>query len=248
MNDKPKFDLEKIKFGTDKATFERGVKLYEGNKVTQFQELLSSYKAVVQGTKPYRVGIESRNFKFSDCTCYLGQNDILCKHIVAVALYALYRGKSINKDDVKTLDTPVSSGTTGTLTDKQVSSVKKSITAAMRYIKPYYGPSRTWFAYQDSLSEGCRRLSAIISELPAGKQSTEIILNMLFRLDKKLATGGVDDSDGTVGNFIYNSVEVLIEFAKLDETCIEAFRDLDEKSTSFNWEYPLVGIFEGMDD
>lgn len=56
MSDKPKFDIEKIKFGTDKPTFKRGVKLYEGNKVTQFQELPSAYTAIVQGTKPYRVG------------------------------------------------------------------------------------------------------------------------------------------------------------------------------------------------
>lgn len=248
MTRMPKFDLEKIKYGTDKATFERGVKLYEDNKVKQFQDLSSSYIAVVRGTEPYRVSIEARNFKLGTCTCYLGQNDILCKHIVALALYALFRGESLNKDDTKTVDTPVSSAKTGNLSKEEMASVKRSVTAAMRYIKPYHGPSRTWFAYQDSLSEGCMRLSAIVSELPVSKQSAEIILNILFRLDKKLSTGGVDDSDGTVGSFIYNAVDVLIDYTRLDESCIEAFRDLDEKGTAFNWEYPLVEVFERRND
>lgn len=242
MTNKPGFDIEKIKYGTDKATFERGVELYEGNKVKQFQDLPSSYQAVVRGTEPYRVSIEARNFKLGNCTCYLGKNDILCKHIVALALYALFRGEPLNKDDIKTVDSPVSSAKTGNLSKEEMASVKRSVTAAMRYIKPYHGPSRIWFAYQDSLSEGCMRLSAIISELPVSRQSAEFILKLLFRLDKKLSAGGVDDSDGTVGSFIYNAVDVLIEYTKLDESCIEAFSDLEGKDTAFNWESPLVEI------
>jgi len=208
MTTKPGFDLEKIKSGTDKATFERGVKLYEYNKVTQFEEIPTAFTAIVQGTEPYRVNMEARNFKLCDCTCYLGRNNTLCKHIIAVALYALLRGKDLNEDNKRYMDVPSSSGKTGTLGDSEISTVKKSITASMRYLKPYTGPSRTWFAYQRSLEEGCRRLSAIISELPVCKQSTEILVNILLRLDRKLTTGGVDDSNGTVGTFIYQTVDV----------------------------------------
>ncbi len=33
------YDLKKIKFGTDRPTFERGVDLYERGKVTKFEKL-----------------------------------------------------------------------------------------------------------------------------------------------------------------------------------------------------------------
>jgi hypothetical protein len=37
-----------------------------------------------------------------------------------------------------------------------------------------------------------------------------------LRLDDKLSRGGVDDSDGTVGGFIEETVHALEQYAKLD--------------------------------
>jgi hypothetical protein len=51
----PMYDLEKIKYATDGPTFERVVHLYQNGKITQFEEGIGSYSAVVLGTKPYRV-------------------------------------------------------------------------------------------------------------------------------------------------------------------------------------------------
>ena len=90
MNVIPKFDIEKIKYGTDKATFDRAIKLYESEKITKFNELYASFCAVVVGTKPYDVSIEARDYKMGECTCYLGQNNTLCKHIVAVFCLPCY--------------------------------------------------------------------------------------------------------------------------------------------------------------
>ena len=57
----------------------------------------------------------------------------------------------------------------------------------------------------------------MVSDLPASEQTTQLLVDMLLRLDKKLCQGGVDDSDGTVGGFMYEqTVEVLKEYAKLD--------------------------------
>ena len=54
----PDYDLNKIKFATDGPTFEKAVALYESGKVTQFEEGIRSYCAIVIGTKPYRVSVE----------------------------------------------------------------------------------------------------------------------------------------------------------------------------------------------
>jgi hypothetical protein len=122
--------------------------------------------------------------------------------------------------------------------------IKKLITSAMKYIKPYNGPSRIWFAYQNSLDEGCARLSKLISELPVSKQTAKLLIDILLRLDKKLCTGGVDDSDGVVGGFMYEAVEMLKKYAELDSKCIKTFKKLCHTETCFEWEEPLVKIFD----
>jgi len=65
---------------------------------------------------------------------------------------------------------------------------------------------------------------------------------MLLRLDKKLSTGGVDDSDGTVGGFIEEVVTVLQEYAKLVPSCIKTFEALKNRETCFGWEQPLLNV------
>lgn len=239
----PKYDLDKIKFATDAPTFEKAVALYESGKVTQFKEEISAYSAVVLGTKPYRVFVEARQFNLGHCDCYLGENDTLCKHMVAVAIYAVQNGKPLTDSDKAVICNPTCSGQLGELSETELAATKKSITAAMRYIKPYHGPSRTWFSYQDSLSEGYNRLSAIVSKLPVGKQTAALVVNMLLRLDDKLCRGGVDDSDGTVGGFMEETVTVLQEYARLYPSCVKAFEVLQERETCFGWEEPLEKLF-----
>jgi uncharacterized Zn finger protein len=65
------YDLSKIKFATDEATFNRAVGLYEAGKVMEVEETLGDWTAVVLGTKPYRVSVSGRNYKHGHCTCYL---------------------------------------------------------------------------------------------------------------------------------------------------------------------------------
>ena len=241
----PKYDLDKIKFATDGPTFEKAVDLYEKGKVTQLKEELNGFFAIVLGTKPYKVYVDNRHYDQGDCECYLGQNDTLCKHMVAVAIRAVTRGKPLTDEDKKLVNQPTSSGQLGELSKGELSAVKKSITGAMRYIKPYDGPSRIWFAYQRSLQEGCNRLSALVSELPVSKQTAVLLIDMLLRLDKKLCGSGVDDSDGTVGGFMEGVVLILEEYARLDPTCIKTFEKLCGRETCFEWEEPLMNIVDG---
>lgn len=240
---KPVFDLDKIKYATDQPTFEKAVALYEAGKVTQFREGIGSYSAVVIGTEPYPVSIEARCFGLANCECYLGQRDTLCKHIVAVSIYAVLDGKKLSNEDKELVSSPVCSGSLGELSKTELAETKKAITSAMRYIKAYNGPSRTWFAYQNSLDEGCARLSKLVSDLPVSEQTAKLLVDTLLRLDKKLCTGGVDDSNGTVGGFMEEVVLMLQEYAKLDSKCIKAFKKLCGQETCFGWEDPLVKIY-----
>lgn len=243
----PNYDLDKIKFATDGPTFERAVDLYESGKVTEFRSFMDGFSAVVIGTKPYQVFVSARHYDRGSCECYLGQNDTLCKHMVAVAIRAVTGGEKLTDEDKQLVSQPVCSGLLGELSEEELAATKKSITAAMRYIKPYTGPSRIWFAYQNSLSEGCNRLTKLVSDLPVSKQTAELLIDMLLRLDKKLCQGGVDDSDGTVGGFIEEVVIILQEYTKLDSKCIKTFKKLCGQSTCFGWEEPLVKLFDEQD-
>ena len=239
----PKFNLDKIKFATDPQTFEKAVALYESGKVTQFKESVSAYSAIVLGTKPYRVSVETRRYDYGHCECYLGQKDVFCKHLAAVAIYAVMGGKKLSQNDKMIIIEPKCSRKLGELTREDLAMVKKSISSAMKYIKSYNGPSRTWFAYQNSLSEGCSRLVNIVSKLPVSEQTAKLLIDMLLRLDKKLCESGVDDSNGTVGGFMEVTVGVLKDYAELNPDCIKAFREINSRETCFGWEEPLTKFF-----
>ncbi len=240
----PTYDLNKIKFATDGATFKRAVGLYENGKVTDVEELEGYYSAVVLGTEPYRVSVSARNYKHGHCTCYLGQKDALCKHMVALALHAVMGGRPLNDKDKRPCHNVECSKRREALSKEGLAAVKKAITESMRYIKPYNGPSRTWFANQDSLREGCSRLSVTVSGLSVNKQAAEVLVKLLLRLDRKLCVGGVDDSNGIVGGFMNEVVRILEEFAQIDPECIEAFESLVGRETCFGWEEPLVRILD----
>ncbi len=240
----PSYDLNKIKFATDEATFKCAVGLYESGKVTEVEALGGYYSAVVLGTEPYRVSVSARNYKQGHCTCYVGQKDTLCKHMVALALYAVMDGQPINDKNKQLTNEVKCSSRREALSQDELAAVKKSITESMKYIKPYSGPSRTWFANQDSLREGCNRLSAVISGLPVSRQSADILVKLLLRLERKVSVGGVDDSNGIIGGLAGELVALLEEFTRIDASCIDAFKPLCGKEYCFGWEEPLVRILD----
>ena len=241
----PNFDLDKIKFATDGSTFEKAVGIYELGGVKNFEDTGFGFSAKVRGNSGnfYNVFVSAKHYDRGNCDCYLGQNETLCKHIVALAIYAVMRGDKLSDEDKQLVGEPKCSGQIGELSKNELAKVKKAITSAMKYIKSYSGPSRIWFAYQDSLSEGCARLSKIVSDLPISKQTAKLLVALLLRLDKKLSYG-VDDSDGTVGGFIEETVNALQEYAKFDPKCIKTFEKLCGQETMFGWEEPLVKIFD----
>lgn len=207
----PKYDLDKIKFATDEATFQKAVGLYESGKVTKFDDNGFTYTATVLGTQPYKVFVSNKKYDTGGCDCYLGKNGTLCKHMVVVAIYAVKTGEKLTDEDKTQITKSAASGILGELSEVELKAVKQEITIAIKHIKDYVGLSRAWFTYQDSLREGCNRLSAIIGKLPTSKQTAELIVDLLLRLDKKIQYG-VDDSNGTVGGFIEETVQALKQY------------------------------------
>ena len=236
---KPRYDLEKIKFVTEETTFKKAIGLYENGKVTKFKDTSYTYTAIVLGTQPYRVFVSNKHYDQGNCECYLGRNDSLCKHMVTVAIFAVARGRKLTKEEKTKTTGPVASGILGELKPDEMLQVKEDLPKAFSYIKYYRGPSKIWFAYQNSLDEGVNRLSATISKLPTSEQTGNLIIRLLLRLDKKLQSG-VDDSDGTVGGFIEETVEVLKEYVRLDRDVIKSFKKLVGVHTCFGWEEALL--------
>lgn len=236
----PHYDLDKIKFGTDPGTWERAVGLYEDKKIRNFKDIGFGWEATVQGTKPYSVWVDARHYDKGHCTCYLGETDVLCKHMVAVAIHVVTQGRALSEAEKTFVDTPVSSGRVGELSAQELRKVKAEITSALRYIKGYSGPSSTWWSYTMSLSEGCARLAKIVSDLPVSEQTAVLLVDLLLRLEKKVMGSGVDDSDGAVGSCMQGIVEVLLVFKSLDPRCASAFEKLRGLETSFGWEEPLL--------
>lgn len=243
----PAYDFKKIKFATDEATYQRAVGLYESGKVTKVEEAFGDFTAVVRGTQPYRVSVSGRNYRHGHCTCYVGEKGALCKHMVALAIHAVLNGKPLTTEDKHQHNEVKASDRREALNDDALATVKASITEAMKYIKPYRGPSRTWFANQDSLQEGCNRLRAVISDLPVHRQTAGLLVKLLNRLEKKVSGSGVDDSNGIVGCLAGELVVLLEEFARIDPACIDAFEALCGKEYGFGWEEPLVRIFDERD-
>ncbi len=238
----PQYDLEKIKFGIDKNTWSKAVSLFENKKVKNFQDTEFTWVADVLGTQLYKVIVSKKQYTDGDCTCYLGQNETLCKHMIAVAIHGLKKGLPLTEEEKNQHNEIKFIGKIGEITQGQLNLTKVELNGALRYIKAYIGPSKTWFAYQDSLTEGCNRLATIFSTLPASRQTVGLIIKTLLRLDRKLTTGGVDDSDGTVGGFIEETVNLLIEFAKSNPECTKEFEILRGKETCFGWEEPPLNF------
>ncbi len=238
----PHYGLDKLKFAVGSPMFERAVDLYEEGRVKDFQADTFGYSAQVHGGNIYHVFVSAKAYDVGHCDCHMGQKEELCKHLVAIALHAVIGGRKLTDEEKQVISVPVSSGKLGSLDARELKETKARITDALRYIKAYTGPSRTWFTYQNSLDEGYARLSKIVSELPVGLQTAKLLVEVLLRLDRKLQQGGVDDSNGTIGGLIEGIVAVLKGYHAADSSCAEAFRTLKGVETCFAWEEPLLAL------
>jgi hypothetical protein len=240
----PHFDIDKIKFSVDKATYVRALDLIRKSKVGVIKSSFSGYAADIQGTELYSVSVSVKNFDVGYCDCYIGQSDQLCKHMVALAVKVLLE-RSPDIDLEQKIEFTMQPKR-GVLSRGELKSLQPKINAAVKMIKYYNGPSKIWFSYQNNLQEGCNRLVAMFDRLPVCKESSDLIVRTLVKIDNKLLNG-VDDSDGTVGNFLVQTVKLLVRYSTIDPLCVDSFYKLTRISSSFGWESPLVELINKSD-
>lgn len=86
---KPDYNFQTIKDGVDKKLWDKAIDICRNDKITEFAEFYSGYTALVLGSEPYDTAVSNTNFRQGDCNCFLGQQGILCKHIIALAIFAV---------------------------------------------------------------------------------------------------------------------------------------------------------------
>lgn len=245
MKDIPKFTVSDIQLGVGDHEFKKAFALYEKGAVSNIKKDFLGYSAIVSGTHEYIVNVSSDSYDRGDCNCYIGQNDELCKHMLALAIALVYKYRPADVETInQPLDQAVCSGEIRDITKDEIKNIKVEISKGISHIKSYNGPSSKWFQYQDGLNKGSRLILLALSQLPVCEKSVTICIDLLKRLDKKLLNGGIDDSDGTVGNLMSQIVEVLNMFADSDNKFREYIKVKLPKGEVFDWEkgFDLLNI------
>ena len=224
----PKFNLNDVKYADGAALFSRAEALFRGGKVQGVREDIYGYSAVVHGGEKYEVSISRRHVDKGSCGCYMGQNDMLCKHMLALALAVL----------------DMTGGLTPKPPPRDLKEAKKEVSAGMRKLRPYTGPSNTWFSYQRGLATGAGIIIDAVRALSATEESADYLWDTVLRISNKLATSGIDDSDGIVGNCVDELVQQLGDYAKKAPELKPAMLAYCADDTGFGFEDDLRASLE----
>ena len=218
----PRFTYRDIRYACYMAMFERAKKIFETGKVVNVQEKSCVYTAIVKSTHDYEVTLSFDAIDRATCTCYMGERDELCKHVLALGLAVLALTGQATDD----------SGVSPT----ELAEVKLLVASGMRKIRAYIGPSKYWDKYENSLDAGSNIIMDAIHNLPASAENLRYLWSRVGRLTKKLEEGGVDDSSGIVGNCIFRIIDKCVEYVKQDEklfSVVERFTFDDYVDCSF---------------
>lgn len=222
----PKFIIEDVQYAENPTVFERALDLYQSGKVGNIAERLHGYSTTVQGSHPYIVNVSMRRVDEGDCTCYMGQHDKLCKHVLALALAVLHASGKIDK------------AVSETTAPADLPAARGLVTAGMQKLRRYTGPSRIWFRYQRSLATGAGMIAHAVSGLPPSKENAKYLWSVVGRIDKKLMNS-VDDSDGVVGDCAGKIIKQLAGYVKEMHELEPIIREYCDKKTNFCFEDDL---------
>lgn len=231
----PKFTYSDIKFAESEPIFARARQLFHTGCVQDLEQISDGYRATVQGSSPYRVRLSQKRIDYADCTCYMGQNDELCKHVLAVGLAVLYEFEGVTRDGEPTARFAIDS-----------SDAQDHISAGMRYIRSYDGPSRIWFEYQRKLDIGAGMIIEGAAALETTRDNAKYLWRLIVRLSKRLSTGGVDDSNGTVGEVVSVVMRQIADMAAEDASIREWALKNCHDDTGFGFEVDLQSVLDSV--
>ena len=223
-----KFTYSDVRHAVDDATFNRAVGLFSGGKVGKVNDNRRGFGAEVSGTEVYSVEIDAKKVNFGFCDCYMGENDQLCKHMIALALAVLYDNNLVDKDGL-----PVGGSVI------LPADAKKYIAKGMAKITSYNGPSSTWFTYQNKLDVGAGMICEGVELLEPNLENVRYLWKFVLRLSKKMSHGGVDDSNGTVGGAVSHIINKMVELSRSDQKYSDWVRSNCREETGFGWEEDL---------
>ena len=230
----PKFTYDDVKFAANGGIFSRAIQLFADNRVQDFREVEGGgYEAIVQGTEPYRVHLNSKRVDYADCTCYMGQNDELCKHVLALALCALHE-----VGQVDTNGNPIGGAKLAP------ADARNHIAAALKKIRSYDGPSRIWFEYQRKLDVAAGMIRDAVPLLDPTLDTAKYLWKLVLKLSKKLSERGVDDSNGTVGGAITFIIEHIANMTHADPHTLEWVSQHCTDDTGFYFEEELRRLLD----
>lgn len=199
----PRFTYRDVRYSVDDSMFARALKLFTGKKIADFGHDMAGYSARVIGTQSYQVHVSQRAVDYGMCNCYMGQNNTLCKHMIAVGLEVLYRARKIDAAGNPYENPP-----------SNLDERKALLTAGLRKITACNGrPSSTWFAYQTKLDVGAAMIHESMCGIEPSVENAKFLWDIVRRVDRKLA-GGVDDSNGTVWPVASEAVRLLAAWGK----------------------------------
>lgn len=229
----PKFSIDDVKFSASESIYKRAQDLFSSGKIVDYLAHRTGYSAVVKGGDDYSVTLSATRIDYGNCTCYMGQNDELCKHILALALYALHENGQIDSNCQ-----PVGRS------KLDFADAKQHITAGVRKFRAYSGPSKTWFSYQRGLDVGAGMVIEGVQQLEPSLENAKYLWKLTLRVCKKLSHGGIDDSNGTVGNAVYETIYTIAEMATENEQIRDHAQANFTDDTGFGFEDDLADLLQ----
>ena len=224
-----RFTYEDLVSGVNERIFARARALCKTDKVTDFRlTYRGDLTALVHGTERYSVLVSRTAFDHGSCTCYMGEEGELCKHMIAVALIGLQKEG--------TLDPSYAPEKTFADDDPQ-----KRVGRGIRKVVSYDGPSRIWWSYQRKLDTAAYLIRQGTDQLEPSLLHAKFIWKAILTLSDKLATGGVDDSNGTIGGAVDHLVSALAHMAHTDPK-IMAYAMTCTEDTGFGFEDDLARL------
>lgn len=230
---KPEFTFEDVKYAENPAMYQRALDLFQTGKVQPISEDKHGYFTTVAGTQLYKVYLSRKEIDHCDCSCYMGERGLLCKHVLALALAVLHASGKINeaKSDTEAV--------------QDLKTVKQLVNEGMRKLRPYTGPSRIWFSYTRKLATGTEMITHAISGLPPSKENARYLWDLVKRIDKKLMNG-IDDSDGAVGGCARIIIEQLAAYVKELPELESLIKKYCDQKTNFDFEKDLFACLRNL--
>lgn len=219
------FTEDSIAAEVSDRSYYRGSCYYHDGAVQNLRATSLEVTATVTGSKPYRVTFRRLNHDYIEhhCTCSVGQNNVFCKHCVAVALALIARGGAKTQDEAALLRGYLEGLSKEELVTlllehseehqalRRLLEARAAASANKIDAKALRNTINRAFAVHDfvdyrAMPDYCRRVYPVVEALAALPESGRAV-DALPLLDYALERGfiaweQVDDSGGEVGEFI----------------------------------------------